>query len=500
MDYQRFDRLVRTMEASVPRRTGVRATIGAIIGLWVSGGGDAARKGIRRHEKTPCRNVGSNCATSEECCSGRCSEKPGGTGFRCARAHGKRRNSGRKRRGGGVFVPNGEACTPIDTCESADASCVPYTSNDPEGTYCLLQPASVCDEDSWCTLGFCNDGTCASACTVCASGCDYDTIGAAYAGLAEGSEIGIAPGSYSESLRVLKDMTFKRCGAGGSVSWTSTSQYVLEIEGEIRCGLRNLEFSGDIPNRDPSNALVKVGGDVPNQTFATVDIEGCSFGQYLADSYSALYLSYFSDVTIDASVFTGTYSYGPGGAIYSTGYTHANTGTAPALRNKLSISNSALSSSQAGNTQGVPDSQGGALWGQFSDITITNSVVQLNGATGGAGIGITTSSSLVLTDTLIADNSAPGANSGGGGILMLPGNNGSNAECVLTIAGTTTIASNSAAHGSGIAVLISDPAAAWTVFGASSANVFDNTGGANCEISFNNGVSWTEVVDCLFPV
>ena len=137
MDQDRFDRLARVLGKPASRRASVLGAIGTALGLVAAPAADAARKATRRHEKLACRNANSQCISDDECCSGSCVPKFGGTEFRCAKRHAKKDK--KKKDGNG--------------------------------------PAPL-------------------ACTVCASGCPFTTIQDALAAADSYSTITIAPGMY----------------------------------------------------------------------------------------------------------------------------------------------------------------------------------------------------------------------------------------------------------------------------------------------------------------
>ena len=493
MDQQQFDRIAKALGASVSRRKGVFAAIGSLIGLSAAAETDAARKATRRHEKLACRNANSQCTTDAECCSGRCVEKFGGIGFRCAKAHGnKKKNGGNK--DGGAVIPTGERCTSADTCADSAASCTTYTSGDPSGTYCLLPAGSSCSEDNWCTLGFCQSGTCAENCTVCAQGCPYTTIQGAYDDLPEMSQIGIAPGTYVESFRVVRNINFKRCGAGGEVHWQAgaSDSYCANVDGNYAVTFRNLVFEPEDLKDTAYYALILVGGNSDTELFCVVNIDGCTFRNEVSDSYSALGMDELANVTVNNCTFETNYSSDEGGAIWSDGRDDA-----PALRNVLTITNSTFVSNVAGSYPD-PDTYGGAVYIKQTDSTITNCTFRLNRSTGGGAIAMGQSSSLVVTDSTITGNDAEGQWGMGGGILLVPdGWGNANTSCDLTLAGSTEISGNTALNGSGIAVYSGDASHLWSVTGAQG-RVSGNSTGPDCQKTVDSGTTWTTVTNCAF--
>ncbi len=139
MDQQRFDRLARLLGQSTSRRAGVLGAFGTVAGLAAASSAEASRKATRRHEKLACRNANSQCISDDDCCSNRCVPKFGGTEFRCAKRHAKKKHGGN----GGANPP-----APLN-------------------------------------------------CTVCADGCPYATIEEAVVAEPAGSVITIAPGTYN---------------------------------------------------------------------------------------------------------------------------------------------------------------------------------------------------------------------------------------------------------------------------------------------------------------
>ena len=135
MDHDRFDRLARVLGKRTSRRAGVLGAIGTALGLVAAPATNAARKATRRHEKLACRNAGTPCTTGDECCSGNCVPKFGGTQFRCAKRHAKKDKKG-------------------------------------------------------------GDGPAPTVCTVCLSGCPYTSIQEALAAANSYSTITIGPGMY----------------------------------------------------------------------------------------------------------------------------------------------------------------------------------------------------------------------------------------------------------------------------------------------------------------
>lgn len=284
MDDISFDRITRLLAGGMSRRSSIATAVSALIAGATAGADDlAAKRGAgRRHDKLPCRNAGAECLSGDECCSGRCVPKMGGTGFRCAKRH--RKNGGANGGGGdggtSDGIPTGAACTAGDTCSAADATCTAYTDNQaPSGTFCTLPLGEVCTGDPDCTCYHCAipngvtsqgrvpelaccgrsgvacannrqccsgltciDGECAAPCStdVCASGCPFTTIESAYAAATAGDTIHIGAGTYAIGISITKDITFDVCPSEGEV--------ILKPDRVLRVNNKYAIFAEDVNN------------------------------------------------------------------------------------------------------------------------------------------------------------------------------------------------------------------------------------------------------------
>lgn len=449
MDNQRFDRLARMLGANVSRRTGVLAAIGAMIGLGVADETDAARGSGRRHEKLACRNANSECTTDDQCCSNSCVPKFGGTGFRCAKAHGKKKQRNDKDKASGP-IPTGDPCGPGDTCANALASCTTYTFGTPEGTYCLLPAGAACESDSWCEFDVCDHGTCAATCTVCASGCPHTTIEGAVANALPGDVITVAPGTYvvepigSDSygmVSITQNLTLRACNRSEppviDATFSANKRFVFAIgdrSGSFQSGTCNatqptvvfdaLDFQGVATMEGRGAFVVKCHADVTMKNSAVHD-----FGTVYA--WPPIVIQAGSHLLIDKS------------SIQDNGHTFSS---ASAVFVYLGTSDSLLE---------IRDSVISGNVGDFGAIfTGSSGTVHLTGA------------------TRVEYNHArlnPGA-----GVGM--GVNGVNPGMVLTIDPSVRITQNSSDTDAGGVYAES----AVTVNGATTSTIFANTATNNC--------------------
>jgi len=192
MDERTFDRLTRLVSAAATRRAGIRAALGAAVGLTVLDEADAGKRG--RHNgrgeganpEGPCTpyNVKNNrCRHDSDCCTNWCEKRkrPGknakdGLGrCRCRRwQESCTQDTDCCLRGdqqmlcidgycsrGAAPIPTSEPCVDGDTCADPLAECTTYQSENPSGTYCLLaQGESTCTQDDDCITQVCTSGTC----------------------------------------------------------------------------------------------------------------------------------------------------------------------------------------------------------------------------------------------------------------------------------------------------------------------------------------------------
>ena len=168
MDQHQFDRIARLFGSGTSRRAGLRAAVGAIIGLGAAKGldplaADAAKQPQRRHEKLPCRNQHSECIQNDQCCSNNCVPTFGGTGFRCAAPlggggngkKGKNRNNG----GNGYVRPQGWPCSKGQRCERGSCRALDPVSGAPVGIFCAADNGESCSSDYGCVSFYCDPET-----------------------------------------------------------------------------------------------------------------------------------------------------------------------------------------------------------------------------------------------------------------------------------------------------------------------------------------------------
>jgi hypothetical protein len=185
MDQERFEMISRAVGATVSRRRGLAAALGAVLGGGALAAGDVAAGRRRPKPEGPCGNGSRKdnvCAKDGDCCTGYCKKgiknKDGAGRCRCIR--------------------KGQTCTAKQTC---------------------------------CGANVCVDGTCAPPlppCTVLDSG-NVETNGAALVAAlgaaADGATITVEPGTYQADYLITKNVTLQRCGSTGEAILTNTTPW-----------------------------------------------------------------------------------------------------------------------------------------------------------------------------------------------------------------------------------------------------------------------------------
>ena len=481
MDQSQFDHITRGLAAGVTRRGGIRALLGGLLGVGVAAEGvDAARKATRRHEKLACRNANSQCVSDDECCSGKCVEKFGGIGFRCAKTHGKKK--GGKKGGGGdgglTPIPTGQACVvDVDVCADSAASCEEYDSMDPSGTFCVLPTGAACSADDQCFSQSCGKGTCDPVtCTVCEDGCPYDSIEGALNGLPPGSRIKIDAGAWpAPSGNVDGGYTFEACGKVEGVHISTNGAFAYFDVGAGTSRFKGLTFD---PPGSPT-PMVFISNHNSGPELANIFVFDCVFNGFEASANYAAYGLYpygFFGIVVEDSTFNRS-------PVEGSSSGAGDTARFAITRSTLSGTNYA----SAFRTLGSATS------------TITDSEITGGNTTTGSGITLEDNGdpSVVISLTLNGTTSVTGnaASTYGGGLALVTSSAGTSYTVVM--ADSSSITANSSPNGSGIAAIQGNAASATYAFTGTSTRVTANTGSSSqCEKSTNNGVSWSAIADC----
>ncbi|MFM9107860.1 MAG: hypothetical protein ACKOWF_14300 [Chloroflexota bacterium] len=490
MEQERFDRIARLVGGSVTRRAGIAAglsALGSMLGRATGEGpapaagaaarsraGKAAKSGKRRvHREGPCGDGSRKdnvCTKNGQCCTGYCLKKLN-----------NRDGKGRCR-----CIRKGKPCNPSQTC-CRNRQCV-------DGRCGGKQPGPTPD-----------------VCMVCASGCKYTSVSAAYAGEPAGTVIPIDAGRYGTGIAVTKSMTLKACNGvegvilypDGSVMtdyYTPPRPVVLKETTERTAAatvtLIGLALEPSSAGAGATENLIEAANwDVP--TLLSIEVEDCD----LSGVYICMLLGPGSHVISGTSVHDCTES-----GVYVEVDANSIGGRGVTLN--------VLNSTFTGNTAYGLDMDGeDAIPGrELTVFNISNSSISGNGLAGmimyGGTFNVTgcrvenngsgqfpeggiliTSSTVTIADTTISGNSSLEY---GGGLKI---NDAESSDVVVTIAGTTTITGNNSPEGSGIGVSLSGNTA--TISGASG-RVSGNTGGDQCARNTTNPANWSAVANCAF--
>jgi predicted outer membrane repeat protein len=481
MDQTQFDRIARLLGGAVSRRAGIGAALAALTGSRIAADADAKNKGTGRKPGTegPCGNgkrKANICTKNSDCCTGLCNTKAG-----------KKNKDGKGRC---RCIQNGKACKSSKNC---------------------------------CNTLTCNDGVCGSVapetCLVCASGCPYSTVDAAWAATADGGTISVDAGTYPTAIEIDKSMTVEACnGVTGvileyvpgedAIFWdpgvalhavtlkgltleevgTNFEGLLVSLSGFVTldatdCTFRNasngIEGSGNANTSATFTGCSFVGNDSYGVYATTLDLTfiDCDFSK---QGYYGLYASGPADATLTDCTFTedeyGVNITGPGLiAIDGCTFTGAIDGALELDIATITLTNSTFT----GNTMPLV----------INESTATIDGCTFTGNTGSYGTGMALGDgTYTVTNTTISGNTASG---GGGGIYA----NASVANMTLTLGTGVSITGNSAPEGSGILAIINGKT--MTITGAQT-SVTGNLVGDQCETGPNLGGPYTPVANCAF--
>jgi hypothetical protein len=181
MDHSSFDRLARLLGGATSRRDGLKAAIGATLGLGVLADASAKSHGPSRGKggpaaEGPCKSTkrpDNICTKNSQCCTGLCNTKTG-----------KKNKDGKGRC---RCVSKGGTCTANRNCCSRG------------------------NQQMTCNNGICGNPAPACTPTVCPTGCTYSTVQDAVDAATAGDTIQIGEGTYVEVVTIEKNLTLEAC-------------------------------------------------------------------------------------------------------------------------------------------------------------------------------------------------------------------------------------------------------------------------------------------------
>lgn len=493
MDERQFDRLSARLGAATSRRAGLTSIMTALTGLGASVtlpdgstlAGNAAHTRMRKHRPSPAGPCGDRgrkanaCRKNDDCCTGVCDTSVGKTNL-----DGK----GRCR-----CMRKGGACSANRNCCGSSMKCI----------------NGACRKPGACTA------------TVCASGCPFTSVNAAYAAAADGATIYIGPGAYPTGFEVNKSITLAACGGTPTLTpdrvnpdamiYESTTDTVTRHTVTLQ-GL-NLHGSDNPPDTYGLTFLKSDGSGTVTfvmQDCAASDTYGvlsAGDGDHVVQdcTISGMYYPVYVYATVTASLtLTGTTisdSF-PSGLICMTGQTGQTARVAIDNCNFVNIGDRSFdfwgiddNDSRTQTTLSITNttfSNSGGMMVRGGVAAIDGCSLTGRGPTSDSRGLFVINSSVTVTQTTFSGFVASSLDSYGGGVYLLAGQQNSS----LTLGAGVVITDNTAADGSGVAVKAVGGGTA-TVTGASSSKIYGNNTGDDCEQW--DGSAWQPVVNCAFP-
>ncbi|MGI9254615.1 MAG: hypothetical protein ACR2J8_12790, partial [Thermomicrobiales bacterium] len=432
MDHRSFDRIARLLGAATSRRATLRSVIAAALGGGAVSGAEAKTSHPYRHDRPdaqgPCgKGKKSRCRKHSDCCTRYCDKPNGRLGrCRCIKANnpctekqtcckGLACSGGTcrsKRPPRPTTIDTGDPCVAGDVCTDAQATCTTYALGLIPGTFCLGSAAANCGNDDDCASSFCNSGTCAATCTVCASGCEQTTIAGAVAAASTGSVIGIAPGTYDEKVTPTTEITLRRCGSAGIVDWNDTSDsYSLVLFGiNDTVTVEDIVFNGT--GASGIGAFIILASSNPSY-LPTLIANNCTFRDCAGSSSNAVRVLGSTTAIFTGCDFTNNLPSANDGA---AAYVHTSSLTAinctftnnvvaaPYYGGAINAVDSTITLKDSTFTGNIADS-GGALHIGGTILDATGCTFSTNGATAQGGVGlqggaiaVTLAGTITLTD------------------------------------------------------------------------------------------------------
>jgi hypothetical protein len=252
--------------------------------------------------------------------------------------------------------------------------------------------------------------------TVCRSGCAYTQIGPAVAAASSGDTVSVGPGAYLGGFTIDKNLTLAGAGAqrtivsgGGPV--ITIGSYGATIEPTV--AISGMTITGGVTDTSPESipttgeaGVIAAGGGIeipPNSDFtggAVVTIANSVIaGNRVAPT-----------ATVDGVPCPGLFDgYCPFAAAYGGGIDSWGS---------LTVINSTVSGNLAGSASGLStlasDANGGGIYSERGDLTVTNTVIKDNAATASGPDGrfadsggiFAEGSTFAMTDSAVTGNVA----------------------------------------------------------------------------------------------
>jgi predicted outer membrane repeat protein len=276
--------------------------------------------------------------------------------------------------------------------------------------------------------------------TVCASGCDATTIGGAAALSSAGDTITVAVGSFTAPATLGIDLTIRGAGSGQTtIGGLTVDSVAVTITDTTLATAARTPITARLATLVLDRVVVR-GGALPAVDARDTDLtlRNSTFDAQSVTGDGGVIGLDGGSLVVDASSFTGNFA-DNGGAIYATGLSDAT------------ITDSDFTANEA-------TGDGGALYLDAVDVTVTRVLLCSNAADRGAGAYVTAAQA--WTASVLAENSAATE----GGALFAVGD--------LAVTHVDLLANAAGAPGSGGAIrfaagdlTVYDSVIAWTAAG-----------------------------------
>ena len=155
-------------------------------------------------------------------------------------------------------------------------------------------------------------GACPTACQVCASGCAFSTVQAAIDAASAGATISICAGTFTENLRIDKNLTLAGAGQGATTLNGNAANSVIAINPELTAvTIRDLTITN---GRSPG-----VGGGISNGKAQTTLVNVLITGNVATTRGGGFDVDVAGKVTLTNSTVTNNFAGDFGGGAFNYG-------------------------------------------------------------------------------------------------------------------------------------------------------------------------------------
>lgn len=155
-------------------------------------------------------------------------------------------------------------------------------------------------------------GTCPTTCNVCASGCTFRSVQAAIDAANTGATVAICAGTFTENLRIDKNLTLAGAGKNATILDGKAANSVIAINpGLTAVTIRDLTITN---GKSPG-----VGGGISNGAAQTTLVNVLITGNIAATRGGGMDINSGGRVSLSNSEITGNFAADFGGGVFSYG-------------------------------------------------------------------------------------------------------------------------------------------------------------------------------------